>query len=132
MFENKECCCSNKAGISYFDHDRNANEELKDSVSSDEEEEKLAVDMVKEEEDELQSEYREGRQLLFSCLTLVSNIHVYTHVSVYLDISPVPCVLAISICKILYINAYKENYTCILGVMNLLAYFDTQFYVGYN
>ncbi|XP_022287844.1 uncharacterized protein LOC111100364 isoform X2 [Crassostrea virginica] len=37
----------------------NANEELKDSVSSDEEEEKLAVDMVKEEEEELQSEYRE-------------------------------------------------------------------------
>lgn len=131
-YDNKECCCSNKAGISYFDNDRNANEELKDSVSSDEEEEKLAVDMVKEEEEELQSEYREGRQLLFSCITLVSNIHVYTHVSVYLDISQVPCVLAISICKILYINAYKENYTCVFGVMNLLAYFDMQFYVGYN
>ena len=104
-YDNKECCCRNKAGISYFDNDRNANEELKDSVSSEEEEEKLAVDMVKEEEEELQSEYREGRQLLFSCITLVSNIHVYTHVSVYLDISQVPCVLAISICKILYIYA---------------------------
>ena len=74
-------------------------------MSSDEEEEKLAVDMVKEEEEELQSEYREGKQLLFSCITLVSNIHVYTHVSMYLDISQVPCVLAISIRKILYINA---------------------------
>lgn len=42
---------------------RNANEELKDAVSSDEEE-KLAVDSVKEEEEDTQSEYREGRQLL--------------------------------------------------------------------
>lgn len=47
---------------------RNANEELKDAVSSDEEE-KLAVDSVKEEEEDTQSEYREGRQLLHPSLS---------------------------------------------------------------
>lgn len=55
---------------------RNANEELKDAVSSDDEEEKLAVDSVKEEEEDTQSEYREGRQLLNPSLSSKIKLHV--------------------------------------------------------